>query len=51
MARKKNTRSGIEWKELLNEEGEFFKGIVQEVVQGYFQVKLFDDIVGIVFRR
>ena len=33
MAQKKNTRSGIERKELLSQEGEFFRGIVQESVR------------------
>ena len=32
MARKKHTRSGIEWKELLNQAGEFFKLALQEIV-------------------
>ena len=33
MARKKNKRSGVDWKEVLNQDGEFLREIVQEVLE------------------
>jgi putative transposase len=45
MARKKNTRSGREWKELLKEDGDFLREIVAEVVQEVLEAEM-DEAVG-----
>jgi putative transposase len=45
MARKKNTRSGGEWKELLKQDGDFLREVVAEVVQEVLEAEM-DEAVG-----
>ena len=45
MARLKIKRKGVDWKELLGEEKEFFKNAIQEVVQEVLEAEM-DDTVG-----
>ena len=44
MAQKKNTRRGIDWKEVLEQDGEL-RGILQEVVQEILEAEM-DDALG-----
>ena len=45
MARPKIKRKGLDWKELLGQEKEFFKNAIQEVVQEVLEAEM-DDTVG-----
>ena len=45
MARKKDTRSGIDWKELMTEEGDLLRGMVEGVVQEVLEAAM-DEAVG-----
>jgi putative transposase len=42
MARKKVTPEGLDWKALVSEEKEFFRGVVQEVVQQVLEAEMED---------